>query len=916
MMKYEIQAFFKKISAFLLSILTIFTVGGNKPGDTTDKRPMENTITAYNEAEADYKLSIDVEDEIHDISDLLFGVFFEDINFAADGGLYAERVINRSFEYFDQATDGKLHGWTGIGTAGFWVEDNKDHILNANNPNYLVIDNYTGQKAGVANRGFLDGMSCKEGEEFKGSLYAKKLWGEDTKIYVDLMVGSEVAASAVIEGITTEWKKFDFAFTSKLTATDGVSLHVKTDSGSRNAFDMISLFPADTYKARENGLRKDLAEMVEALEPKFLRFPGGCIIEGYDYNSAYNWKHSIGVGENGLPLEFNGKFGDVATRNYDYNIWTNIGIETNTDKLPCFMSYGLGFFEYFQFAEDMGAVGVPVLNCGLNCQARGQGPVDMESDEFKQYLQDMLDLVEFCRGDKNTTWGKVRASLGHEEPFELKYICIGNENEGEVFYERYEAFLNLFMSEKKKNPELYEGIELIYSSGLSDGTHSANYVKSYEFAKDWLDAHPEYSVNDFAGATDQHYYNQPNWFLENTDYYDEKNYKRDVSEMTDTNHGGAIGVFVGEYAAKSNRLEAALAEAAYMTGLERNGDIVKMAAYAPLFGNLTATHWSPDLIWFNNNLCTGSINYYVQKIFSNNAGTTLLKSELEGALISPEDLKGRVGVGTWYTTAEYDNLKVTDNKTGKTLAKDNFTAGIFDWAWTKPTGGEWKIKNGVLKNTEEWMADTHHGAITFYGDTEWNNYTYSIDCKKTGGSEGFLIPFAAKDYDNYIFWNIGGWENTKSCLQRVQNGEKTGEIPGTITDFTVEEGKTYNIKIEVNGTIVKGYIDGALQFEYEAESDSKAEAYQVVSTDESGDTIIKLVNVTDSKRTFAIDVANSKSISSAATVNQVYGDSLNNDNILGAKEDCIMTEFTVDGVSEKFNYTVPQYSVTVIRIHR
>ena len=528
----------------------------------------------------------------------------------------------------------------------------------------------------------------------------------------------------------------------------------------------------------------------------------------------------------------------------------------------------------------------------------------------------MLDLVEFCRGDVDTTWGKVRASLGHPEPFELKYICIGNENEGEDFFVRYEAFLDLFLSEKAKNPELYEGLELIYSSGLSDGTHSVNYVKSYENAKQWLQDNPEYSVTDFAGATDQHYYNQPSWFLDNTDYYDEKNYPRNVENMTDSNHGGALGVFVGEYAAKSNRLEAALAEAAYMTGLERNGDIVKMAAYAPLFGNLTATHWSPDLIWFNNNLCTGSINYYVQKIFSNNAGTTLLKSELDGALITPTDLSGKIGVGTWYTTAEFDNIKVTDNKTGKVLAKNNFTAGIFDLDWSDPTSGEWKIKKGKLINNEEWMSDTNHGAVTFYGDAEWSNYTYSVDCKKTGGSEGFIIPVAVQDENNYIFWNIGGWQNTKSCLQRFTNGEKTWEIPGTVTDFTVEEGKTYNIKIVVDGIMVRGYIDDVLQFEYQAESTSRAEAYQVVSTDETGDTIIKLVNVTGEKRTFAIDLQNAETVNSTATVNQVYGDSLNNDNILGAKEDCIMEEFTVDGVSEKFNYTVPQYSVTVIRIHK
>lgn len=912
-MKFKIQDYLRKILAVIMSFLASLSIFGGE-SEESKVRPNANSVTAYSAESADYRLDIDVSDEIHDISDLLFGVFLEDINFAADGGLYAEKVVNRSFEFFDQAKDKKLYGWTGVGTAGWWVEDNAENGLNVNNTNYLVIDNYTGEKAGVANRGFLDGMNCKEGETYNFSVYAKRFWGEEGKIYVNLMVGSKVAASATIDSITDEWNKYELSLTSTLTANDGVSLQIKTDSNQRVAFDMVSLFPADTFKGRENGLRKDLAEMVEAIEPKFLRFPGGCIIEGIDYESAYNWKDSIGTGPDGLPLEFNGKYGDVAARPYGLNLWTNL--EAVDDPLPCFMSYGLGFFEYFQFAEDMGAIGVPVLNCGLNCQARGRGPVDMESDEFKQYLQDMLDLVEFCRGDADTVWGKVRASLGHPEPFKLRYICIGNENEGEVFFERYEAFLSLFMSEKAKNPELYNGIELIYSSGLSDGTHSANYVKSYENAKQWLQSNPQYSVNDFAGATDHHYYNQPYWFLENTDYYDEKNYSRTVENMTDSSHGGALGVFVGEYAAKSNRLEAALAEAAYMTGLERNGDIVKMAAYAPLFGNLTATHWSPDLIWFNNHLCTGSINYYVQKIFSNNAGTTLLKSELSGASIAPENLKGMVGVGTWYTTAEFDNLRIVDNKTGKVIEKNDFTLGNADLDWSKPTSGEWKVNNGKISNTMEWMSDTHRGAVIFYGDKEWTDYTYSIDCTKTGGSEGFLIPVAVQDKDNYIFWNIGGWGNTRSCLQRLINGDKSGEIPATLTDFVVETGKTYNIKIEIDGIMIRGYIDDELQFEYQAESTSKSEAYQVVSTDETGDTIIKLVNVTGENKTFAVNVEGATDVKPQATVCQVYGTSLNNDNILGAKEDCIMETFTVDGFSQKFNYTVPQYSVTVIRLHK
>ena len=912
-MQIKLMAFLKKVIAALLSLITSFSLGCGGDEVVNVSRPEANTVTAYSTQDADYQMTVDASDEIHDISELLYGVFFEDINFAADGGLYAEKVINRSFEYFEQAADDKLHGWSAVGAAKYYVEESAENGLNVNNTNYLVIENETGISAGVANKGFLDGMSCEKGESYNLSLYAKAPDGYTGKIYVKLMAGETVAAQGQISGITNEWTQYKLTLDSSVTANENVTLQVLTDNG-KVCLDMISLFPEDTYMGRENGMRKDLAEKIAELEPAFIRFPGGCVIEGYDYESAYNWKDSIGVGPDGLPLEFNGKYGDVATRSYGINIWTDVA--ATDDALPCFMSYGLGFFEYFQLAEDMGAIGVPVLNCGLNCQMRGKGPVDMESDEFKQYLQDMLDLVEFCRGDENTTWGKVRVSLGHEEPFELKYICIGNENEGEDYFERYEAFLKLFLEEKEKNPKLYDGIELIYSAGASDATHGVNYIKSYENAAKWLEENSQYTVNDFAGATDQHYYNDPEWFLQNVDYYDEDNYPRSTQNMTDTNYGGAIGVFLGEYAARSNTLKAALAEAAYMTGLERNGDIVKMAAYAPLFGNLTATHWSPDLIWFNNHQSTGSINYYVQKISSTNAGTTLLNSTLDGANIVPDDLSGMVGVGTWYTSAQFDNVKVVNNETGEVLGKDEFTLNNFWWNWLKASDGKWKVKNGKLVNTTTDMKYSETGSAVYFGNVDWSNYTYTVECTKLEGEEGFLIPFAVKDKDNNYFWNIGGWSNTVNAVQKLENGSKTGQIPGTVQNFTVETGRTYEVKIVVNKNHVTGYIDGELQFEMDTASDCEAEAYQVVSTDETGDIIIKLVNVTGESRTFSFDVTGAESINSKATVYQVKGDSLQNDNILGEEEDCVMEEFTVDGFSNQFNYTVPQYSVTVIRLHK
>lgn len=906
----------KTVIAVILAISAIWLSGCTQDS----KKSQINTVTEYNTSSADYMLKIDASNKIHDISDLLFGIFFEDINFAADGGLYAEKIVNRSFEFTEIAAGDQLYGWNTVGDAKADVKINDtENCLNENNTNYLVLTNSGSEQAGIENIGFLDGISIEKDKKYNFSVYAKSAEGYTGSVTVRIIAKTAgkkkteetIAAEAKIDSITSEWEKYSLSFTSAVDANENVTLQLLIDNGSAE-FDMVSLFPTDTYKGRENGMRNDLATMLEELQPKFLRFPGGCVIEGYDDESDYSWKDSVGVGSNGLPLEFNGTYGDVAARKQGINIWTDVN--ATDDKWPSFMTYGLGFYEYFQLSEDIGAVGVPVLNCGLYCQGRAGKPVDMNSERFAEYIQDMFDLVEFCRGDASTTWGKVRASLGHEEPFELKYICIGNENAGEDYFVRYKAFLDAFNNAKKENPDLYEGVELIYSSGGDDGLSGADYLSSYEYAKAQLAGSDDATA--FAGAVDQHYYNEPEWFLENADYYDENNYTRTVDSMTDTVYGGAINVFLGEYASQTNTLNSALSEAAYMTGLERNGDIVRMATYAPLFGNNTARHWAPDLIWFNNNTCAGSISYYVQKLFAANTGSELLYSNIDGAAIETKELSGKVGVGTWYTSAEFDNVKIVNTDTGEVLGEDDFSLGQknFKKNWERVTDGEWSVVDGKLRQATTEMKYSENGSVVYFGDTDWSNYTFTVDATKLDGEEGFIIPFAVQDSKTNYFWNIGGWGNTVSCLQRMNNGIKTGQIVRTNKPFEAETGKTYSLKIVVNGTNIKCYIDDELYVDYVASSHAKAEAYQVVSTDESGDIIIKLVNVTDSARTFAVDISSAESIGSSATIYQVADDSLDSENILGEAKQCIMEEFTITGFSDNFNYTVPKYSATVIRI--
>lgn len=910
------------------------TVKVTNPEDTTDVAPdltVQATaapaptvygdagkVSGYNSEQSNYLLNINASDKVHDISDILYGIFIEDINFAADGGLYAEMVQNRSFEFTNLASDNEKHAWSDVGTVtAKVVKGDKTGCLNANNPNYMVIENKSDSDAGIANEGFLDGMSIKENTGYDFSVYAKGMDSYTGPLNVKLMNGSDVVGSGTIENVTAEWKKYELKLTSSVTSNKNVKLQVTIPKG-KIAIDMVSLFPQDTYKGRKNGLRKDLAEKLEELHPGFLRFPGGCVVEGATIETRYNWKDSIGADSSGQPFEFNGKYGDVAARKQGQNIWTDE--RAANDKYPSFMTYGLGFYEYFQLAEDIDAVGVPVINCGKCCmgQSDGSGP-SLDSAEFKQYIQDALDLVEFCRGDKTTKWGKIRIAMGHEKPFKLKYVGIGNEQWGDDFFKHYEAFVDAFNDAKKTNPALYGDIELMFTAGVDDGDSGKDvYMEAYNEAAKWLKAHPDKTINDFAGAIDHHYYNEPSWFLTHTDYYDEKNYSRTTDNMTTSTYGGGMNVFLGEYAAQSNTWKAALSEAAYMTGLERNGDIVKMAAYAPLFGNLTALHWSPDLIWFNNNTVTSSVNYYVQKIFAKNAGTTLLKSNMSGATVASKPFAGKVGVGTWNTAAKFDNAKVVSNDTGKILGKDTFTkAENFSKYWEKATDGNWSVKNGKLVQSSDvtnTVAYGNQGSVAYFGNNTWKNYTYTVEATKTSGQEGFMIPFAVGDKNENYFWNIGGWNNTVSCLQRVSGGSKSGQIAGTIMSCQISEGEKYKIKIVVKDRNVKCYLDDMLYVDYTIPETEGSESYQVVSTDKTGDVIIKLVNVTGADKTFAIDVTGLGEISDEADVDVVAGQSETDDNILGKEEAVTLKSDKVTGIKDKFNYTVPKYSVTVLRI--
>jgi len=514
------------------------------------------------------------------ISDMLMGIFFEDINYAADGGLYAELVQNRGFEYrlsdrqYRDKNWNNSFGWSLKGEQATFTIDSVAAV-HPNNPHYAVIDV---QKPGavLSNTGF-DGIALKKGETYNFSAFMKQLAGTTAEVEIRLVNDKLGILAKLKVKNSKDWKQIKGSLKPSADATDA-RLEIRPLAAGKYAMDMVSLFPQKTFKGRNNGLRADLAQTIADIHPRFVRFPGGCLAHGDGIDNIYKWKNSIG------PLE---------SRKPDRNLW------------GYHQTMGLGYFEYFQFCEDIGAAPVPVIAAGVPCQNSGtggggqQGGIPME--EMDQYIQDIIDLVEYANGDVHTTWGKKRAAAGHPQPFNLKYIGIGNEDQiTEVFRER---FVMIYKALRKAHPE----ITIIGTAGpFFEGT---DYVEGWSIAS-------ELNIP----VMDEHYYQSPGWFINNQDFYDK--YDRTKSK-----------VYLGEYAASlpggnKTNLETALAEALYLTSLERNGDVVSMSSYAPLIAKEGHTQWNPDLIYFNNTDVKPTTGYYVQQLYGRNSGDQYIPAQL------------------------------------------------------------------------------------------------------------------------------------------------------------------------------------------------------------------------------------------------------------------------------------------------
>ena len=572
------------------------------PADEMSSLPIKADITVYGS-------------HSKTISPNLFGIFFEDINYSADGGLYAELIQNRDFEYDLEDKTGNDPTWNSyyawetysmmhakIDTnAIFSIRHDTLGSIHPNNSHYAV---FNASQPGLAllNKGF-DGIAVKKGERYDFSFFAKTIKGKGGKLTVRLLDKNKKTIAETQMDVTSKlWKKTSAVLQATANA-DSATLALCPQAVSTYAFDMVSLFPQKTFKGRKNGLRADLAQTIADIHPRFMRFPGGCLTHGDGLDNMYQWKETIGA---------------LEARKPQRNIWNY------------HQSKGLGFFEYFQFCEDIKAEPVPIIAAAVCCQnSRDGGQQGLPMCDMESYVQDIFDLIEYANGDASTKWGKLRAEAGHPEPFNLKYIGIGNEDLiSDIFEERFTYIYNAL---KSKHPE----INVIGTAGpFNEGT---DYVEGWKIVKKL-----------HVPLVDEHYYQSPGWFLNNQHYYD--SYDRQSTK-----------VYLGEYAAhlpgRPNNLEVALAEAIYMASLERNGDVVSMASYAPLLANEKHIQWRPDMIYFNNKEVKPSTNYYIQQMYGMNSGDEYLESTIHLSVTSEATSK-RIAVSA-----------VKDSRTGDLILK-------------------------------------------------------------------------------------------------------------------------------------------------------------------------------------------------------------------------------------------------------
>ena len=775
------------------------------------------------------------------VSSNLFGIFFEEINYAGEGGLYAEMVRNRAF--YDPANP-VFWSFVTQGTATGTMTVDTTMPLNTNLPNSLKLTMSSGSgSVGAANSGFW-GMALQAGATYDLNFYALASNDYSGPIIARLQSadGGTVYAQGSFGGLTTGWRHFATSLVSSGTDTNA-QLVLSIPQPGTVWLDVISLFPAATFNHRTNGLRADLANMLAALHPSFMRYPGGNFIESWNVTNAVRWKKTIG---------------DLAQRPGHLN-----------DSWGYWSTDGFGADEYFRFCEDLGMTPLYGINCGLCLGYNGDTNNTVPLDQMGPWVQDALDLIQYANGDTNTIWGALRAANGHPAPYGLQYLEIGNENGGPLYDERYTLFYDAIKSN-------YPGVELISPVWGS----------------------PSSPVSRPVEIRDEHYYDSPATFISYATKYDR--YSRSGPK-----------VFVGEYAVTSGfgtygNLSAALGEAAFMTGMERNSDIVKMASYAPLFANVNGIQWHPDLIYYDHSRVFGTPSYYVQQLFSCNRGDFVLPATITVNSNTPAPPPhGAIGLGSWNTAVQYTNITVMSN--GVLLYQSDFASqGTNGW---RVHNGAWSTNAGLYQQTAATTTDCRSTT----GDTNWANYTISLRARKVGGSEGFLVLFNWADDNNWTWWNVGGWGNTLDGVEQMVGGSKT--VLAQVPQPAIATNVWYDISVVVSNYTIQCYLDGSLVQTVAYSSNSTSGIYASTTySKSSGQVIVKAVNPYNTPMATTFNLAGANAIAPDATVIQLTSGSQLDENSFAAPTYVSPVTNAISNAGTNFTLTLPANSLSILRL--
>ena len=822
-------------------------------------------ITSCNNIVPEEVLIVNLQEKGAEVATSMYGIFFEEINHAGDGGLYAELVNNRSFEELEMPegyyadgdvlhpkkvqchmtgeTRGGSYRWTTEPVPGWSLETkntlaaemklSKELPKFATAPNNLkVIVKEASSPVRLINGGYW-GMNFVKGDSYNLRTIIRIASDYKGKVTALLLSeAGEVLASDPVE-ITRRGEWNDISQKMKPAGNDRKGKFALEFDGTGTIYlDYVSLFPEKTFHNRPNGLRDDVATMLAGLKPGFVRWPGGCVVEGISLENRFEWKKTLG---------------DPAARPGEYSTW----------GYRC--SYGFGYHEMLQFCEDIQADAMFVCNVGLGCQYR-MGDASPES-KIAYYLDDCLDAIEYAIGDITTEWGAKRAAQGHPEVFPLKYIEIGNENWGNEYDKRFDIF---YAAIKEKYPELI----LISNHGLG-GTD--------KIAK--------------TDMIDPHWYVNPEFFLLNTTIFDH-------------HPRGKYDVYVGEYACNANvgggNMRAALSEAAFISGMERNGDLVKMTSYAPLLENRNDRAWPVNLIWLDTDQVLGRSSYYVQKMAAENRPTYNVKSNI--TMSTPrafEYNKGHIGFGSWNTSVEFKDIKLV-GEDGKTTNLD----------LNNPLAkeGNWQVDTDVLRQTS--MESPSKYVIDGFSG---NQFTLQCKARKVGGNEGFFIYFGlSEDAQKGFVYNIGGWNNETTAVEEIVQG-RTGGIRGDRTHQTIEKDKWYDVKLVVTPDKSELYMDDKLILTHIPETTS-LQFFSSGYDEATHELIVKVVNAGAESYPLRIKLEGVDQVEKTGKVISLSAQSDTEENSFEEPEKIYPQEKVYSGFNKNFDYTFPPFSYTILRL--